>query len=631
MASNNRQHHDRHQRKNKIKDQLIYPKVDKEFHFYYQNSGRKKLLKVKIVVPLTCHTNELAHRLITAHNLPCYLLGKLQASLKEFVSSTLCQLQVDKAEQSIHHLKQFGPDVIKDISDHWCKCLQDEVAHWSDHSNKRNAVQSIQLDNGQSVAQVYHALIHSPAMEAILQLECTYASVVKEIVKQRNTELEQFEIQHQQQLEIAIQSGIASDRKVSRLAAQHMEELQFKNAKWNSTLSDLMENQKREFYAWMVRVYNSMVENNGVPTERTLSMPHSIVATLSRAAPDSHLNHESNNHVDNRMEESFTIYLGTQKKTMHNIRLMIGHPLDLCRSAYTGSIGSGIGPPPQRIQTALSLYSSTLNGLILLVDDKPNCYTGIKNEFAMICEESSEFHFLSHPEQLHHIRRSIQKSQSTRAKRQDSEDNDIDSLEMLPEDQHSYDPSVSDAISNMDSAVKAGYLENQRNRSATLSSLRRDSFWDEDDDSVVLALGDFYSTHHSNLSDIHVVYHLVVNDDVKSDRLPNRHPILTGLRNALNTAASNDVTTITIPLLLVNEMTEEMTISWCVKRAELIFKCVKGFMMENEMWSNNQACIVQFLIPKGISEEMFNTFTGMLPGIFRMAAALNLSTTAVHE
>ncbi|EDV19197.1 uncharacterized protein TRIADDRAFT_2109, partial [Trichoplax adhaerens] len=541
------------------------------------------LLKVKIVVPLTCHTNELAHRLITAHNLPCYLLGKLQASLKEFVSSTLCQLQVDKAEQSIHHLKQFGPDVIKDISDHWCKCLQDEVAHWSDHSNKRNAVQSIQLDNGQSVAQVYHALIHSPAMEAILQLEYTYASVVKEIVKQRNTELEQFEIQHQQQLEIAIQSGIASDRKVSRLAAQHMEELQFKNAKWNSTLSDLMENQKREFYAWMVRVYNSMVENNGVPTERTLSMPHSIVATLSRAAPDSHLNHESNNHVDNRMEESFTIYLGTQKKTMHNIRLMIGHPLDLCRSAYTGSIGSGIGPPPQRIQTALSLYSSTLNGLILLVDDKPNCYTGIKNEFAMICEESSEFHFLSHPEQLHHIRRSIQKSQSTRAKRQDSEDNDIDSLEI---------------------------------------------FWDEDDDSVVLALGDFYSTHHSNLSDIHVVYHLVVNDDVKSDRLPNRHPILTGLRNALNTAASNDVTTITIPLLLVNEMTEEMTISWCVKRAELIFKCVKGFMMENEMWSNNQACIVQFLIPKGISEEMFNTFTGMLPGIFRMAAALNLSTTA---
>lgn len=34
--------------------------------------------------------------------------------------------------------------------------------------------------------------------------------------------------------------------------------------------------------------------------------------------------------------------------------------------------------PPQRIQTSMSLYSHNLNGLVLLVDDRINTYTGIK-------------------------------------------------------------------------------------------------------------------------------------------------------------------------------------------------------------------------------------------------------------
>ena len=41
-----------------------------------------------------------------------------------------------------------------------------------------------------------------------------------------------------------------------------------------------------------------------------------------------------------------------------------------------------------------------------------------------------------------------------------------------------------------------------------------------------------------------------------------------------------------------------MTIPWCMKRAELIFKCVKGFMMELAMYSGQQSRTIQFLVPK---------------------------------
>ena len=55
-------------------------------------------------------------------------------------------------------------------------------------------------------------------------------------------------------------------------------------------------------------------------------------------------------------------------------------------------------------------------------------------------------------------------------------------------------------------------------------------------------------------------------------------------RNVLKTASLSDVTTLTLPLLLTHDMSEEMTVAWCMKRAELVLKCVKGFMMEDSSY-----------------------------------------------
>lgn len=41
-----------------------------------------------------------------------------------------------------------------------------------------------------------------------------------------------------------------------------------------------------------------------------------------------------------------------------------------------------------------------------------------------------------------------------------------------------------------------------------------------------------------------------------------------------------------------------MTISWCEKRAELIFKCVKGFMIEMASWGGSELKNLQFMLPQ---------------------------------
>lgn len=136
-----------------------------------------------------------------------------------------------------------------------------------------------------------------------------------------------------------------------------------------------------------------------------------------------------------------------------------------------------------------------------------------------------------------------------------------------------------------------------------------------------LSPGDFYITRHSNLSEVHVVFHLVSDDSVSNTAsdLTSRHAIIAACRNVLKLCFRYDIRHVTIPLLLVHDMTEDMTMQWCLKRAELVFKCIKGFVMELALWTGQEAFTIQFLVPKGLSDEAFVSISTMLPTIFRMS------------
>lgn len=48
-----------------------------------------------------------------------------------------------------------------------------------------------------------------------------------------------------------------------------------------------------------------------------------------------------------------------------------------------------------------------------------------------------------------------------------------------------------------------------------------------------LKAGDFYITRHSNLADVHVMFHMVVDDTLHTTDINSRHPVILGLRNVL--------------------------------------------------------------------------------------------------
>lgn len=67
-------------------------------------------------------------------------------------------------------------------------------------------------------------------------------------------------------------------------------------------------------------------------------------------------------------------------------------------------------------------------------------------------------------------------------------------------------------------------------------------------------------TKHSNLAEVHAVFHLVTDDNLSTMTINSRHPIMIGVRNLMMAASRHNITNLIIPLLLVHEMGEVINI-----------------------------------------------------------------------
>ncbi|KXS12795.1 hypothetical protein M427DRAFT_388576 [Gonapodya prolifera JEL478] len=278
--------------------------------------------------------------------------------------------------------------------------------------------------------------------------------------------------------------------------------------------------------------------------------------------------------------ETFTVYQGTQVRTMYNIRLLaltlsnlFRHPRDPHQDLAA------------RAQTASSLYGTKLNAMILLVTRKDwerwtvragKTRVGRKsNAFIDNCSRSTEFHFESIEKQLEKF---------------------------------------------------AGELAPNKNE----GKLRVEE-------------GDYFITKHSNLPLIQVVFHLIVDEDSLKNELTTRSPVVTGYRHLLRTAYRHDVQNLTIPLLFLpdpsvsgvrsTQYSSAVTdLSILLRRAEVVLKATKGFMIETGRQGRHasgtggvdkESRTLQFLLPSGTSgggfvfgEESFSAMRDKVAEVF---------------
>ncbi|MEQ2222370.1 hypothetical protein ILYODFUR_025504, partial [Ilyodon furcidens] len=419
----------------------------------------------------------------------------LKASLSNFIGKETTLDCDQEAELALQRLSTGEVDV-NQLTSFWARSYAETTL---EHARPEEPSWD------EDFADVYHELIHSPASDTLLNLEHNYFVSISELISERDMEIKKLQERQAAEMDKVMHElgNTLSDHDVNAVASQHFDAQQVLENKWASELKQVTGIQKQEYQEWVIRLHQDLQKphNSSKINEEIKVQP----SQLSEAA-------DSGTRIFEEqplLEESFTIHLGAQLKTMHNLRLVRADVLDFCKHRRHSSSGAKL----RRLQTALSLYSSSLCGLVLLVDNRVNSYSGIKREFATVAKECTDFHFLSLEEQLEEVQQVVLYARAQRSSKQ--------------KDQSEIQKNGGDD--------KSKTVE--RNPSNILP-------------------GEFYISRHSNLSEVHVVFHLCVDDNLRSGNITARDPAIMGLRNILKVCCTHDITTVTIPLLLVHDMSE---------------------------------------------------------------------------
>lgn len=525
--------------------------ITKTFKYSFPTCTNEEIffnLEVPVDIPHGGSTRELVQRVINMFHIPVYLEEELNEKLAQFVAEETKNFHNERDKKLLNQLKNSEINV-EGIIKNWEKLFKDNVMEFAEQKG---------TSDEEVFAAAYHKLVHSPALETILQVENSYAKTVMNTLKSRDEDIEKLTQKQTEEMEekVRMLNISSTEEEINELAAQQFEQQALVAGRWGSQLDALRQTQRAQHRAWLMDTLQEYQSTSALNTPSNSPLATFSPESVSLPAPVA--------AGGARLEESFTIHLGSQLKQTHNIRIVAMDLLDLCAVEQVDNPAES----SRRLQTALSLYSGELAGCVVLCSSPPRRPAPPTTRLLAAADLSTEHHFPSMDAQL----RDISERLLEPVERRNSQRVQADS---------------------------AG----ARGRS------RRD-----------LQTGDIFITKHSNLAEVHVVFHLMVDDSsLRSGDITSRHPAILGLRNILKAACSNDITSLAIPLLLRHEMSEEMTAAWCVRRAELVLKCVKGFMLEAAGWGGAELRTLTAALPATIAPALFAPLAALTPNIFRVS------------
>ncbi|XP_038219487.1 protein C12orf4 homolog [Zerene cesonia] len=521
----------------------------KTFKFSFPTCTNEEILfklEVPVEIPYEGSSRELVQRVIKMFHIPVYLEDKLNEELASFIADETKNFYNERDEKLLNQLKN-GELNIEGIIRGWEKSFKENVLEFAEQKGSSDE---------EVFAAAYHKLVHSPALETILQVESSYAKTVMNMIQNRDEDIKKLTERQTEEMEekIRLLNVSSTEEEINALAAKHFEEQSVASGRWESQLDALRHAQRAAHRAWlMTAIDDYQLNENATPSNSPLcSFPPELPGPVQPAPP--------------RLEESFTIHLGSQLKQTHNIRLVAVDIMDLC------SVNRGDSGTWNRVQPALALYSNDLSAVVLLADHKPT-----RSPLIKLARQATEHHFDDVEIQLRDISEKVQEPAERR---------------------------------NAERGAGGGAAGGAGGGAGGAGSAGRRA----------LRAGDVYVTRHTNLAEPHLVYHLVLDDEqMRAGDITSRHPAILALRNILKSACCNDVTNITIPLLLRHDLTEEMTMSWCMRRAELVLKCVKGFVLESSGGGGAELRTLTAALPPSTGPALFAALADLLAATFRLA------------
>ncbi|GMT09497.1 hypothetical protein PFISCL1PPCAC_794, partial [Pristionchus fissidentatus] len=494
-----------------------------------------KEVSCEIPIPLPSHSDsaEYFSHIIATHDVHPMFHDELLSTLDSFIRREEEEMEEERDEAVLEEALREGKSI--------------DIERWT-NAYEKSSLDS--LEEAVRLADKFGEVMRdcdAVRMEALMRRESEMATEVSRLISLRDSELDGV----RRKAEMMMERKNLGTEELKELSAFN-EEMRYIQDSYVAELRMIGVRQRSEF--------KEMI--------RRLTKDPSYIPQLQNAGNEedeqSHNGAAGSLHEGRKLEESFTIYLGAQLKTMHNARVVVGNELGEERDWNA---------PHVRLQASMSLYRRDLSAVVLLVGRDPKWHLQRRSDFSRLCERSTELHFEPLERQLEEVRETMRRREGGRKE-----------------------------------SIARG------------------------DDS--LSVGDVYTTRHSNLGNVHIVYHLVADEADDYKDINSRHPYLNALRNIVRMASRFGVTTLSLPMLFTDTVHESMTLQWTSKRAELVFKCVKGYLMEicSTGWSSvslGGASLsraphynINFVLPRDISIDIYSHIVSLFPTIFHLVPSV---------
>mgnify|MGYP002716836185 CR=1 FL=1 len=531
--------------------------LTQEFQFKYQTSSDESVFQHSIRLPLDTHVTprEYGFLLMKQYNVPEYFEDDLMEKLQSFIDENIDKIQCNHIEHVLQNQQKLASKSLQFIEKlKICPTLPDSKLQNQNLQKPKDNISE------EKFYLMYHKIIHSGKLtQQLIQLENHNSDVIRSLINQKEEFLRGLSQEQNKKIEDILLSGKYSEKEINMLTKRNISLAEKTRNEWLEKIRNVRCDQKREFYTWIKNTYEDLMKDSCKHAKsNSLDLKHDSTSNVLTEDKENSFSDFVDISDELEMQESYTINLGSQLKTTHNLRLIAANMLKFCSNVST----------PHRIQTAMSLYSNSLSAVVLLADESLTSSVTTKSDFAKMIMNTSENHFPGLDSQFDLIKADLNRLKPVNEQKQKNGQN---------------------------YRLKTGYV---------------------------------YITRHSNLSEAHVVFHIVTDDSIRHSEINSRHPVILGLRNILKIAYIYDIANIYLPLLLLDQMYEDITIQWCLKRAELILKCVKGFMIEMSSLlsiSDSENKTIQFVVPKGISQELFTALSSIFPTVFRLSNPLFLT------
>lgn len=144
-----------------------------EKNFLYINE--KYSIETNITIPFSGCIEELVHILITRYSLPNFVEKNILEDLEKFVNEKNDEYYNNKTTNLINNGKENNIS-IDEIIKEWEKFMKEEI---SEYGEKRCA------SDEELFATAYHKMVHSPALETMVQREHEYSKLVRQLTEEK--------------------------------------------------------------------------------------------------------------------------------------------------------------------------------------------------------------------------------------------------------------------------------------------------------------------------------------------------------------------------------------------------------------------------------------------------------------